>query len=193
MTVSQKRKNILRVAVIGLMAALVYAGNYLQIPLPGETRIHLGNSMCLLAGLLFGGVSGGLSSGIGAALYDLFDPRFITSAPYTFFSKFAMGWVAGFLNRKSCSNTVKTFIAAICGQLTYIILYLGKSLISQLILGNPFETAFSVMLTKTAASFTNGAAAVIISVPLYFALKKALSHTAIASFINGSKNTPEEG
>ena len=33
-----------------------------------------------LSGLLFGGISGGLASGIGGALYDLTDPLYITSA-----------------------------------------------------------------------------------------------------------------
>ena len=158
------------------MAALVYLGNYMQIKFANDTRVHLGNSMCLLAGLLFGGMNGGLSAGIGGALYDLFDPVYITSAPYTFFSKFSMGWVAGKLNRTGIKNEfARTLIAAICGQLTYIVLYLGKSFIEQLILGNPVETATSVMLTKVVTSSINGALAVIISVPLYFALKKALS------------------
>ena len=73
-TVSQQRSRIYRMVAVGLMAALVYSGNYMSIPLANETRIHIGNSMCLLAGLLFGGVNGGLSSGIGGALYDLFNP-----------------------------------------------------------------------------------------------------------------------
>ena len=41
-----------------------------------------------LSGLLFGGISGGLASGIGGALYDLTNPLYITSAPVTFISKF---------------------------------------------------------------------------------------------------------
>ena len=45
---SVSRKTLYRIIIVGLMAALVYAGNYLQIKIPNGvlvTRIHLGNSM----------------------------------------------------------------------------------------------------------------------------------------------------
>ena len=48
-TVSQQRSRIYRMVAVGLMAALVYSGNYMSIPLANETRIHIGNSMCLLS------------------------------------------------------------------------------------------------------------------------------------------------
>lgn len=183
-TTSQKRQNLYRMVAVGLMAALVYIGNFMEIRLNNETRVHLGNSMCLLAGLLFGGLNGGLSAGIGGALYDLFNPAYIMSAPYTFFSKFSMSWIAGKLNRTKASNELaRTIIAAVLGQLTYIVLYLGKAFIEQLILGNPIETATSVMIAKAATSGINGALAVVISVPLYFALKKALYASGFKSMI----------
>ena len=183
---NEKRRDLYRIVAVGLMSALVYVGNFMSIPLSNETRVHLGNSMCLLAGLLFGGVSGGLSSGIGGALYDLFNPLYTLSAPYTFFSKFAMGWTAGKLNRSGIkSEFARTLTAAISGQIVYIILYLGKAFIEQLILGNPVETAASVMMVKASASVTNGVLAVIISVPLYFALKAALKASGFAYMIEG--------
>lgn len=183
-TVTEKRRRLYALVAVGLMSALVYAGNYMSIPLVNETRVHLGNSMCLLAGLLFGGAIGGLSSGIGGALYDLFNPLYTLSAPYTFFSKFAMGWAAGKLNRSGIkSEFAKTLTAAISGQIVYIILYLGKAFAEQLILGNPVETAASVMIAKASASVTNGVLAVIISVPLYFALKKALKASGFSYMI----------
>lgn len=183
---NEKRRSLYGIVAVGLMSALVYVGNFMSIPLNYETRIHLGNSMCLLAGLLFGGVSGGLSSGIGGALYDLFNPLHTLSAPYTFFSKFAMGWTAGKLNRSGIkSELARAFTAAICGQIVYIILYLVKAFAEQLILGNPVETAASVMITKASASLINGGLAVVISVPLYFALKKALKALGFAYMMEG--------
>ena len=95
-----KNKRLIFIIGVGLMAALVFVGNYLQVKIPNGvlvTRIHFGNSMCLLAGLIFGPIGGGLASGIGAALYDLIDPVYIISAPFTFLSKFAMGFVCGAL------------------------------------------------------------------------------------------------
>ncbi len=174
-TNAEKRVTLYRVVSIGLMAALVYVGNFMEIRLNNDARVHLGNSMCLLAGLLFGGVNGGLSSGIGGALYDLFNPAYVMSAPYTFFSKFSMGFVSGKLNRGGIkSEFLRTLISAVCGQITYIILYLGKSFIEQLLLGNPIETATGVMVEKAVTSLINGTLAVIIAVPLSIAIRKAL-------------------
>lgn len=181
---SKKQQRIYQIVAIGLMSALVYVGNFMSIPISHETRIHLGNSMCLLAALLFGGINGGVSSGIGGALYDLFNPLYVLSAPYTFISKFAMGFTAGIINRSRIKNTVaRAIIAAVSGQLVYIVLYLGKAFVEQLILGNPFQTALTVMLTKAGASLINGTLAVIIAVPLSFALKKAFMATKFRSLV----------
>ncbi|NMA06377.1 MAG: ECF transporter S component, partial [Ruminococcaceae bacterium] len=60
------------------MAALTFVFTMffrIDIPTPlGKTMLHLGNVMCLLSGLLFGPVRGGLAGGIGSMMYDLFDP-----------------------------------------------------------------------------------------------------------------------
>ncbi len=194
---AQKRRNLYRIITVGLMAALVYVGNYLQIKIPNGvlvTRIHLGNSMCLLAGLLFGGISGGLSSGIGAALYDLLDPVYITSAPFTFINKFAMGFTAGILNRsKAGSEFVRALLAASAGQLVYIALYLLKTYFKIiLVMEGTQEAAWTAVGTNAVTSLINGVLAVAISVPLYFALKKALGHTEIAPLIQGEKNITSE-
>ncbi len=188
MNTSKKRQNIYRLTAIGLMAALVYLGNYMQIRLNNDARVHLGNSMCLLAGLLFGGVNGGLSSGIGGALFDLFDPVYITSAPYTFFSKFVLGWTTGVLNRSKIKGEfVRSLVAAICGQLAYIVLYLGKNFIEQLILGNPMETALTIMAEKAITSGINGALAVVIAVPLSIVIRKALCKSGFRELVEASK------
>lgn len=180
------RRRLYGIVAVGLMSALVYIGNYMQIPLNDDMRLHLGNSMCLLAGLLFGGMTGGLSSGIGGFLFDLFDPRYITSAPMTFINKFVMGWTAGKISRSGIkSEFARTLTAAIFGQLTYIILYPGKSFIEQLILGNPVKTAVSVMLEKAGTACINGVMAVIIAVPLAIALRKALKASGFAYMIEG--------
>ncbi len=66
--------NIYQIVVIALMAALVYVGSSLSFPVSfigGVSRIHIGNTFCLLAGLICGPVGGGLAAGIGSFLYDL--------------------------------------------------------------------------------------------------------------------------
>ncbi|MGN0689021.1 MAG: ECF transporter S component [Oscillospiraceae bacterium] len=194
-TNTQKRRMLYRIIAVGLMAALAYVGNYLQIKIPNGvlvTRIHLGNSMCLLAGLLFGGISGGLASGIGAAFYDLFDPVYIVSAPYTFVSKFAMGFVAGVLRRKGKNEKTSVIVAAILGQITYIVLYLIKTYFTIIILGGTSEAAWTAVGTNAITSSINGVLAVIISVPLYFVISRALKNTAIYSLIAREPETEEK-
>lgn len=193
-TMTKDRKTLYRIITIGLMAALVYAGNYLQIKIPNGvlvTRIHLGNSMCLLAGLLFGSINGGLASGIGAMLYDLFDPVYIVSAPYTFISKFAMGFTAGAL--RNSSEKTRVITAAVTGQLVYIVLYLLKSFFTIIILGGTVEAAWAAVGTNAVTSVINGVLAVAIAVPLYFTLRTALKHTTISALIaeNDKENKAE--
>ena len=192
-SVAEKRKLIYRIVTTGIMAALVYVGNWIYIPLPNDARIHVGNSMCLLAGLLFGGITGGVSSGIGGALFDLFNPKYITSAPITFINKFAMGWTTGFLNRRGVRNEfAKAVLAAIVGQIVYIILYLGKTFVAELIKGNAFGTAMVMVGEKSLSSMLNGAIAVAISVPLYFAIKAALEKTPIGKYMIIGNNKQAE-
>lgn len=181
---------IMKIVTVGLMAALVFVGNYLSFPIPNGflvSRIHLGNSMCLLAGLLFCGSTGGLASGIGGALYDLLNPAYILSAPYTFISKFAMGYAAGKLNKRNSKGEIPinvTIIAAVLGQLTYIVLYLVKSFFTVLILGGTAEAAWTAVGTNAVTSTVTAVISVIIAVPLYAALKTALVKTSIKPLIN---------
>lgn len=183
-------KKIIKTVTIGLMAALVFVGNYLSFPIPNGflvTRIHLGNSMCLLAGLLFCGSTGGIASGVGAAVYDLMNPAYVLSAPYTFISKFAMGFVAGKLNRRNKEGKIPlsvTIFAAVAGQLTYIILYLIKSFFTVLIIGGTAEAAWMAVGTNAVTSSINAVLAIVISVPLYIALRAALTKTPIKPLIN---------
>lgn len=181
---------IMKTVTVGLMAALVFVGNYLSFPVPNGflvSRIHLGNSMCLLAGLLFCGSTGGLASGIGGALYDLLNPAYVLSAPYTFISKFAMGYAAGKLNKRNSNGEIPvttTVIAAVLGQLTYIVLYLIKSFFTVLIIGGTAEAAWTAVGTNAVTSSINAVISVIISVPLYVALRAALAKTPVKPLIN---------
>lgn len=194
-SVAEKRKIIYKIVTTGLMAALVFAGNFISIPLPYEARIHVGNSMCLLAALLFGGLTGGLSSGIGGYLYDMINPIYITSAPFTFINKFAMGFTTGLLNRRGIkikNELAKAYVAAIAGQIAYIILYLGKTFAKEIIKGNAFGTAMVIVGEKALSSTVNAVIAVLVSVPLYFAIKAALEKTPIGKYMIIGNNKQAE-
>jgi Predicted membrane protein len=89
----------LRIAVISLMAALSYISfTFLQIKIPtpgGFTSFHLGNTFCVLAALLLGGVPGGLAGAIGMGIGDILDPIYITHTPKTVILKLGIGVIVG--------------------------------------------------------------------------------------------------
>lgn len=174
-----KKFTVKQIAFTGLMAALVFAtSKFLSIPLPtaiDNTRIHMGNVMCLLSGLLLGPVLGGLAAGIGSMIFDLLDPIYITSAPFTFMFKFAMAWICGMIALHGKEEKKWRYIlGAVIGALSYVVLYLSKTFIENTILGYELETVLLTVLQKGGASVVNAILAAAISVPLALILRPAL-------------------
>ena len=175
-----KKLSIRQVAFVGIMAALVYVTSaYLQINIPtaiGSTRLHMGNVMCLLSGLLLGPFQGGLAAGIGSMFFDLTNPLYIAAAPFTFAFKFFMAWVCGMIARKCGKETGwKTALGAVAGAVCYVILYLGKSFIEDhWVLGLPLDAVILTVTQKGLVSTVNGVIAAAVSVPLYWTLRPLL-------------------
>jgi len=178
----KKMSNTMFVAMVGVMGALVFAANYLYVPLPavaGTTpRIHMGNIMCLLAGLTLGPIPGGIAAGVGSLFFDLTNPLYVSSAPFTLIFMFLMAFVCGQIawGREAQAKSFKRNIAAgVLGQLTYIILYLGKDLITNLFFNRvEIQTALVSLAQKGITSTINGIIAVVFAIPLSFALRKGL-------------------
>lgn len=172
------------VVMVGLMTALVFIFTYLHIDIPtplSNTMIHLGNVMCLLASLLFGGIRGGLAAGFGSMIYDMLDPRYLPTCWVTFIMKFLMGWVAGKLAEKNVNEANPRYaLSAACGSLTYVILYVLKTYIqNRLILGYEAQTVYATMLTKGVTSLANGIIAVVFAVILNAAIRPTLKTAGI--------------
>ncbi|MFO3665505.1 ECF transporter S component [Anaerococcus sp. ENR0831] len=169
-----------KLTYVGLFTALAFLSNYLQIPLVtplGNTRFHLGNVFCLLAGIILGPLYGGLAGGLGAALFDIFDPVYFTSAPSTFINKFIMAAIAGYIfHKKSEENSkLRIAIAAAFGQLAYILLYLSKTYIENyFILGLTREATMVEIVQKAGVSLTNGVISIIFATILAIPLLKAV-------------------
>lgn len=102
----------LKIAVIGLLAALSYISfTFLQIKIPtpgGFTSFHLGNTFCVLAALLLGGIPGGIAGAIGMGVGDLLDPIYITHAPKTIILKLCIGIITGFVAHRIFHITKKS-------------------------------------------------------------------------------------
>lgn len=174
----KKKLSIQSIAVIALLAALSYACfTFLQfkIPLPGgdATSIHLGNSICVLGALLFGGMYGGLGGAIGMTIGDLLDPVYLVYAPKTFILKLCIGLITGFVahqilhigqytgNKKKL--TVRAAIASTAGLLFncifdpllgyyYKLLILGKPAAELTLAWNIGATAINAVTSAIVAT-----------------------------------------
>lgn len=186
-----KKYSIYKIAVIGLMAAMVFiATNFrIEIPTPlGKTMLHLGNVMCILSGLLFGGTIGGLAAGFGSAIFDLFDPAFAPEFWITFIMKFAMGFIAGKISHMkgyNGENRKVNIIAAIIGAAAYVALYISKTIILQyVVLNSNWEAVIAVAGTKFIVSSVNAVIAVIASLALSLTIRPALNSAGVFNKLN---------
>lgn len=178
---SKKKNPTMFVAMVGVMGALVFAASHISFRLPAiagtNPRIHFGNIMCLLSGLILGPAAGGISAGVGSLFFDL-TSDYVTSAPFTLVFKFLMAFVCGKIawsKDAQAKSFRRNLVAGILGQLTYIVLYLGKDLITNLYFHRvEVQTALLSVAQKGFFSTINGVIAVICAVPLSFALRKGL-------------------
>lgn len=174
-----RKITVRQICLVGIMAALVYATSaFLQIPIPtaiGSTRLHMGNVMCLLSGLLLGPVQGGLAAGIGSMFFDLTNPAYLASAPFTLVFKFLMAFFCGCISRCGKERLWAMILGAVAGAVSYVCLYLGKSFVEDFwVLGLPLEGVMLSIGTKALVSTVNGVIAAVVSVPLCLSLKPLL-------------------
>ena len=181
-TTEKKFFSVRNLAIIGMLAALVFAGSYIQIPV-GTSRIHLGNVFCSLSGLLFGPAVGGLASGIGSFLYDLIDPRYMAESWITFLLKFVIGFLAGLIaHRGEKVSLPRDILGGLVGSVAYVVLYITKNTIKMMLAGSAFQAAFvSTFLDKGIAALINGVLAVAASVALVQLIRPALRKAKILS------------
>ena len=122
-----------KIVLVGVLAALTAVSSALRITMPleiaGTTSFHLGNILCALSGILLGPWLGGLAAGLGSAIYDMFNPLYISECWMTFLMKFVYGMAAGLVIRagKKDWGYVKALLGTIAGAVAYALLYLAKS------------------------------------------------------------------
>lgn len=175
-----------RLAFLGMMTALVFAGNYARVVMPvpvgGVPSFTLANILCVLSGLLLGPV-GGLASGLGSALYDLTNPLWAAECWITFLTKGAMGLMAGVAvsaGRRGPEAGKATYgrylLSAVAGCLTYYVLYYLKDFFynGMLLGGLQPQAAAVTLLALVPTSLFNGGVAVIAAPPLALAIREAL-------------------
>lgn len=177
-----KKITINDICLTGLMAAAVYvASAFLQIPIPtalDNTRLHMGNVMCLLSGFLLGPVLGGFAAGIGSAFFDITNPLYLSSAPFTFAFKFFMAWICGRIaaGGEGHKPVLARYLAAgIIGNGSYVILYLTKGFLENyFFLGMPLAGVLTSTFQKGIISAVNAVVAVAVAIPLALAMKPSI-------------------
>lgn len=164
-----------------LMAALTCIGSALRITIPidigGSTSFHLGNIFCALSGILLGPWLGSAAAGLGSAIYDMFDPIFISECWLTFLMKGAYGLTAGLVVRIGSKNWgyVRAILSTASGALLYALLYLLKSYFKGILIsGYTSEAAWLSVMGKLPATIFNAFVAVIFTPILALSINKAL-------------------
>lgn len=175
-----KQEHTRRIAILGMMTALVFASNYMRVTMPiaigGRTSFTLANIVCCLAGLLLG-PAGGLAAGVGSALYDLMNPPYAPEFWITLINKGLMGMTAGLvLRRHPEAGYGRCTAGAALGCAVYYVLYFFKSFAYDGLLmgGLAPSVAAAALPLKIPASLFNGAVAILLAPPLCLALRRAL-------------------
>ena len=170
--------------IVGLMAAVVYAATIVRVEIPtpmGKTMLHFATVACLLSGLLFGPVRGGLAGGIGSFFFDIFN-GWASSAPFTLVFKFAIGFLAGLITGGKACKTPRTLLACAVGSYAYTVLYLTKDFIRDLLLGG---AAIADVSVKAVTSLSNGTLAIVVAALLAPALRAALVRAGMSKRLAG--------
>lgn len=185
----------LKIATVGLMAALAYVSfTFLQIKIPtpgGTTSFHLGNTFCLLASLLVGGLPGGLAGAIGMGIGDLLDPVYVTYAPKTIILKTMIGVVTGFVAHKifkieKCKDNkhliVYVIVSCAAGMLFNII---GEPIFgyfyNSVILGAPEKAAATLAGWNFITTSVNAIISIIVASTIYLLMRKRLASNGLLS------------
>ena len=176
-----------KIVFAALMAALTVIGSSIRITVPvsiaGTTAFHLGNIFCALSGILLGPWVGGLAAGLGSAIYDMFNPLYIAECWLTFLMKGAYGLAAGLVVSwgKHAWNYGRATVAAVCGAVTYAVLYLLKSYFKALFVqGVAPVAALLTVGEKLPATVFNAVVAIVFAPMLAVTIRAALSRNHLS-------------
>ena len=175
----EKKFSTYQIVFVAVMAAIVCVVTFFRFPFLGS-KVHFANAMCLLSGMLFGPVLGGLAAGFGSMLYDaLFGGYDLINCLITFVSKFLMAaicaWIAFGGKEDGKGKHARLVVGSVIGALSYVALYMLKTYIFQrFVHGYPLDAVVVTMGSKLPASLINAVFAMIVAPILYAAIAPAL-------------------
>lgn len=183
----EQKTDVKRLTQAALCAALCYIGfTFFKIDIPvgtEKTAFHFGNTFCVLAALLCGGLWGGLSGAVGMTIADM-TTAYVTSAPKTFLLKLCIGLIVGLVAHRilklsrehSAKYTTGATIGAAAAGMAFnlvadpLVGYFYKTYL----LGVPQD--FSAALAKIGVVTTavNALTSVVFASVIYLALRPVL-------------------
>ena len=179
-----KTRRLVYTAMFAVINYVAFTYGKITIPVTAgtSTAIHIANAVVVLSAWFLGPVYGGLSGAIGLSIADVFDPRYITSAPKTFLLKFMIGLIDGVLadHFRLKEKTERKDIILV--TTTSAIAALGFNVVAdpivgyfyrKYLLGIPQEAAKIIATWVAGSTAINAVACVFISVILYLALYKS--------------------
>ncbi|HBG01102.1 MAG TPA: ECF transporter S component [Firmicutes bacterium] len=125
-----EKMNAKKMVLTALLIALVTVTTMIvNIPLPGvRGYVNIGDTVVLLAGLIFGPLAGAVSGALGASLADLL-LGYAYWAPWTFVIKglegFLAGWVVRCLGKATTLGATLGALVMVLGYFLVGILYYG--------------------------------------------------------------------
>ena len=179
-----KTRKLVFTAMFAVINYVAFTYGKITIPVTAgtSTAIHIANAVVVLSAWFLGPIYGGLSGAVGLSIADVFDTRYITSAPKTFLLKFLIGFIAGTLanrfrlrekeERKEIISITAISAAAALGFNVIADPIVGY-FYRKYLLGIPQEAAKIIATWVAGSTAINAVVCTIISVILYLALYKS--------------------
>lgn len=186
----KQHRKVALLCATALLAALCFIGfQFLRIDIPigaSKTAIHFGNTFCILAALMLGGVRGGSAGAIGMGLADLLS-GYATSAPKTILMKFMIGVIAGAMAHRvghvkdhmnDRAYVLKWSLLASCAAMLFnivadpIMSYFYKNFL----LGIPSDAALILASWSAITTFINAITTIIFATLLFVSLSNKIKN-----------------
>ncbi|WP_048058125.1 ECF transporter S component [Pyrococcus yayanosii] len=162
----EKFKTPFVLAISGVMTALVAVVTmFIQINIPAsQGYLNFGDTMVMLAAILFGPLVGAFAGGVGSALADIFS-GYAHWSIFTLMIKGVEGLVVGYL-AKGEANYSRILVATIAGSSVMVIGYVGVAYLLYGVAGATIELYNDIVQATTG---------IIVGGGLGYALKRRLA------------------
>lgn len=161
------------VALVGVMASLIFVGTYIHIPIQigYASMIHLGTAALLIVATVLEPKSAFLAAAIGMTIFDVIDPAFIVWAPFTFIIKGLMAYVVSKMIRSLKRTQANKLIAFAVGSVISVV---GYYLAGCIIIGDMITP-----ISHIPSALTTSIIGIIIALPISIGVESSLKRSTL--------------